>query len=280
MVYTIYIYLSESLSLFLFSSVSSHYFKFNFYIKYIIEDRDREDIIMSLQTLLSLLISLFYILTHGTSYPVLLESRGALHRLMASGTGGTGGSSSKPKSLLIASAILAATLAIGTTRTFDTADQIPTAMIRSQVEISGIVRRVSDGDTFRIRHQKFFFALPWDSAEPINKKTIIVRVAAVDCPELAKPGKGLSGQPFAEEAKAFVQDNILGKRVNVRLLGMDRYGRVLGTVKYANGFKQSDLGEELLKRGLAVVYRQGKQSTILLLKHLLVFVRMRQEYSF
>ena len=211
----------------------------------------------TLPTLLRLLLSLIAILSQSTSYPTtILEPRRALHRLMAAGAGGP---SSKPRNLLVAGAILAVTLAIGTTQTFNTVDQIPSAMIRNQAEIAGIVRRVSDGDTFRMRHQNFFFALPWDSAEPMTKKTIIVRLAAVDCPEIAKPGKGLSGQPFGEEAKSFVVDSILGKRVRVRLLGTDRYGRVLGTVKYFNGFTKSDLGEELLKRGLAVVYRQGKQ---------------------
>lgn len=111
--------------------------------------------------------------------------------------------------------------------------------------LSGSVRRVVDGDTFRMRHQTLPFSIPWGRDEPIGKKTIIVRVAAVDCPEVAKPGKKLPGQPFGEEAKDFVESKILNRRVQVRLLGRDRYGRVLGNVKFSDGLTQRDLGEEV-----------------------------------
>lgn len=94
----------------------------------------------------------------------------------------------------------------------------------------------------------------------LQDNTIVVRIAAVDTPETAKFGK--EGQAYAEEAKQFAIDKILGKRVSVKLLSRDQYGRVVGLISFKErGFfgilSTKDLSEELLKNGLAVVYRQG-----------------------
>ena len=83
-----------------------------------------------------------------------------------------------------------------------------------------------------------------------------VRIAAVDCPETAKFGS--SGQDFGDAATEFVQSEIEGKRVRVKLLARDQYQRCVATVTYRrNLFWRVNLSEELLKRGLATVYRQG-----------------------
>lgn len=144
--------------------------------------------------------------------------------------------------------------------TFMTANDIPSQYFEKKAEINGVVVHVVDGDTVRIRHMTTWFS---DSTfvGPLSQNTIIVRLAAVDAPELGKGNK--SGQPFAEEAANFVSANLKGKKVCIKLLAKDQYGRVLGRVTYRKSgmfiFRSSkrDISEQLLKKGLAVVYRGG-----------------------
>ena len=136
----------------------------------------------------------------------------------------------------------------------ETASDVPSRLLKSKATISGTVFSVADGDTFRFHHQ----VLPvvkniFD--RPVSKNTIQVRIYAVDCPELAKRGE--EDQPFSREAKEFTSNVLLKKHVTVKLLGRDRYGRILGQVQYRRGFRTDDLSVELLKRGLACVYRGG-----------------------
>ena len=139
--------------------------------------------------------------------------------------------------------------------TFRTVRDIPKSYFKENKIVYGQVVKVVDGDTVRIRHQP----TPFSSAEfsgNLKDETIMVRIAAVDCPETAKFGQ--EGQPFGDEAKEFATKAVLGKRVRVKALAKDRYDRLLGTVRYDDGIAgEKDLSEELLRRGLAVVYRQG-----------------------
>ena len=95
----------------------------------------------------------------------------------------------------------------------------------------------------------------------LKEHTLAVRLYAIDAPETAKFGN--PGQPFADEATKFVEEKLLRKRVSMKLLSKDKYGRALGAVSYQeNSFplmkgKMVDISEELVTRGLAVVYRQG-----------------------
>ncbi len=142
---------------------------------------------------------------------------------------------------------------------FETAQDIPGDLFKSKVEIRAIVKQVTDGDTMKVRH------VPGNREEkftgPLKYHTVIVRIAAVDAPEIAKQGK--EGQPYSQESKTFVESKLLNKEVKVKLLSRDQYGRVIGLVKFKEGGifgffrKEKDLSEELLKRGLATVYRQG-----------------------
>lgn len=95
--------------------------------------------------------------------------------------------------------------------------------------ISGIVVRVSDGDTIVVRY---------------HKKAHRLRLADIDCPELA--------QPFGLEAEAFVNDHSLGKTVTVKVRAVDRYGRAVADVTLPNG---TSLNALLLKAGLAWWYK-------------------------
>lgn len=141
---------------------------------------------------------------------------------------------------------------------FETSSDIPKEYFKSKKEINGFVHKVIDGDTIRIRHSTFWSRNP-KFIGPLKDHTISVRLAGVDAPEISKFGQ--EGQLFSQEAKEFVTSKVSGKYIKVKLLSKDQYGRVVGRVKYKENFFflswEKDLSEELLKKGLAVVYTQG-----------------------
>ena len=144
---------------------------------------------------------------------------------------------------------------------FETANDIPAEYFKEKREIKAIVVKITDGDTYRVRH----VTSSHPSAEftgKLSDNTIAVRIAAVDTPEIAKFGN--AGQEFGNAAKDFASKLLLGKRVTVKLLSKDQYGRVVGTVQYRDNTilpnflcNRKDISEQLLQQGLAVVYRQG-----------------------
>lgn len=140
-----------------------------------------------------------------------------------------------------------------TTPQFETTGDIPAVYFKEKQEIPAYVVKVTDGDTYRIRHLANKNSREFKGS--LTEHTIPLRLAAVDAPEVAKYGQ--PGQKFADEAKKFAQEQILRKDVTVKLLGKDQYNRVIGLVKYELNGKTYDLSEELLSRGYAVVYRQG-----------------------
>ena len=150
-------------------------------------------------------------------------------------------------------------LVLGSSQRIESASDVPSRFIKQQKTIYGRVYSVTDGDTIRMSYQRFpLIRVPW--AAPSVKKTIVVRLNAIDCPEIAK--RNQPGQPFSKEAKDFVVSRVgNGKGISMKILGRDQYGRILGSVTYREGplgiFGQRDLSEELLKSGLAVVYRGG-----------------------
>jgi micrococcal nuclease len=112
----------------------------------------------------------------------------------------------------------------------------------------------------RLRHIPGVWA-PSDFKGSLREHTLAVRLYAVDAPETAKNGN--PGQPFGKEAAKFVQDKLMNKEVSLKLLAKDQYGRALATVTYEEDGamfmkgKRADISEELVKKGLAVVYRAG-----------------------
>ena len=144
---------------------------------------------------------------------------------------------------------------------FSTANDIPKHYFDKKESIDAVVVKVIDGDTYRVRHVNSWHKNPSFDGK-LSDNTISVRIAAVDTPEIGKAGN--KGQPFSAEAKEYATKKIEGKKVLLQLLAKDKYGRVLGFVKYKDtrGIRflwnrQNDMSEQLLKRGLAVVYRQG-----------------------
>ena len=90
--------------------------------------------------------------------------------------------------------------------------------------VRGKVVSVVDGNTLEVI-----------SAEEETYRIVLV---GIDCPE--------KGQPYAEEAKAFLEASILKKSIDVKLVGKDRWGNYLGEI-----MTEVEVGAELVKRGLA-----------------------------
>ena len=98
-------------------------------------------------------------------------------------------------------------------------------VINAQVDITGKVVAITDGDTFKLLTQ--------------DSTLIRVRVANIDCPERK--------QPFSKRAKQFTSDAIFENQVELKIIKKDRYGRSIANVFYDD----KDLSRELLKAGLA-----------------------------
>lgn len=115
------------------------------------------------------------------------------------------------------------------------------------IQIIGRVVSVTDGDTVKIEHTPYIF----------GKQTIILRLAGVDCPELAHFGK--PEQPLAKKAKHYVEE-LMHKTVMVTIYSRDRYNRFVGNLLHHSLFRTRNLSLDLLNEGLAVVYHgQGAE---------------------
>jgi len=110
-----------------------------------------------------------------------------------------------------------------------------------------IVTSVDDGDTIACQGCGIVFR---------------VRLAGIDAPEKER-GKRPE-QPYAEAARKYLENLILGKKVIIKQIALDRYGHVIGIVylERKSGFFSSDrqdINLEMLKRGFAEVPR-GKHT--------------------
>lgn len=95
--------------------------------------------------------------------------------------------------------------------------------------LSGVVTRVSDGDTVWVR--------PDDAPK---RKPVKVRLLGIDAPERC--------QPWGAEAAAALSGRVLHQRVEVPTRGRDAHGRVLGGLRLADG---SDVAAWMVSQGLA-----------------------------
>jgi micrococcal nuclease len=107
------------------------------------------------------------------------------------------------------------------------------AVIRT---VEGTVMRVSDGDSVIV-----------ETAEETKLRT---RLYGIDAPEI-RYGKKV-GQPFGEDAKQALSKMILGKKVRLEIIDIDRYRRMVGIV-YLDG---KNINEEMVRLGLAWAYRR------------------------
>jgi micrococcal nuclease len=100
------------------------------------------------------------------------------------------------------------------------------------------VARVIDGETFVVSR---------------GKQNVRVRLIGVDTPETVK--RGTPVQPFGPEASARTRELIAQGGNKVRLMGdgarVDRYGRSLAHATVKIGGKDRNVGETLVREGLA-----------------------------
>lgn len=95
---------------------------------------------------------------------------------------------------------------------------------------SGKVVAVTDGDTLGVLREG---------------REVKIRLHGIDAPE--------SAQAFGSAAKQFASEHVFGKTVTVRVMDMDRYGRLVGVVTAGTG---TSLNEELVRGGMAWWYHQ------------------------
>lgn len=107
----------------------------------------------------------------------------------------------------------------------------------------GVVIKVYDGDTITIVSK-----LPYDTS-PLYKFS--VRINNIDCPEIK--GSGDDEKKCAKIAKQRVSDLILGRRIELRNIGTEKYGRVLADVLIDG----QDIGTLLVNERLALRYNGG-----------------------
>ncbi|OQS00371.1 hypothetical protein THRCLA_05975 [Thraustotheca clavata] len=146
---------------------------------------------------------------------------------------------------------------------FSTVEEIPNFMFQEQRKIRAKAISVSDGDTLRVRHLPFLRG-PGNMDGKLSETTMQIRLCAIDTPETPKFGN--QGQPFGDEAKEYLTKILGDRKLMLTLLQKDQYARAVCLVEYGWGPFKKDASEELLKAGLANVYRQtgavygGKQS--------------------
>lgn len=97
------------------------------------------------------------------------------------------------------------------------------------VAMTGVVTRVSDGDTVWVRP---------DAAT--KRRPVKVRLVGIDAPERC--------QAWGSEASAALAARVLNRRVEVPTRGIDTHGRVLGGLRLADG---SDVAAWMVSQGHA-----------------------------
>lgn len=112
-----------------------------------------------------------------------------------------------------------------------------TAASVAEEAVSSRVTEVIDGDTVRVQREGAIH---------------IVRIIGIDAPELHHPNE--SPQYLANESSAALAQLVLGHAVKLVAdgrVGADRFGRDLSYLELENG---TDLGAQLISRGLARVF--------------------------
>lgn len=171
----------------------------------------------------------------------------------------------EPKVLILSGILTAGTLVLLRTykiylRRIPSTEHIKPDQYRKR-SIFGTVTSVGDGDNFRLFHTPGgrlagWGWLPWrrvpSKREDLVSKTISVRIAGVDAPEMAHFGR--PAQPYGQEALDFLTPYILHRRVRAYIYRRDQYDRVVATVFVRKWGFRRDVGLQMLNRGLATVY--------------------------
>lgn len=111
------------------------------------------------------------------------------------------------------------------------------ADVKRDTTFVGRVTNVVDGDTLILKS---------DTRSPVK-----IRVEGIDCPEL--------GQPFSQAARNLTRQLTLDHIVSVRVLDVDRYGRLVARTTVEG----KDLSVELVQAGLAWHFSEYSSDRVL-----------------
>lgn len=100
------------------------------------------------------------------------------------------------------------------------------------VAFSAVVIKVSDGDTLHVKET--------------NGVITKIRLYGIDCPETA--------QPYGKSAAKFTENYALNRKVNVKAIETDQYGRLVAIVTVKS--EQTSLNMQLIRQGYAWYYPQ------------------------
>jgi len=89
---------------------------------------------------------------------------------------------------------------------------------------------IADGDTFTVLQ---------------DNKPLRIRIDAIDAPE--------KGMPFAKASKKFLSALCFGKKVTIKSVTTDRYGRTVARAILSNG---KDISAEMIRAGYAWHYKK------------------------
>lgn len=125
--------------------------------------------------------------------------------------------------------------------------------------LRGRVTAVNDGDGFRFYHTPGGRLAGWGwlrkvptSRGDLKGQTLPIRIAGIDAPERLHFGR--PAQPFSDEAMYFLQLLVLEKNVKIIPYLVDQYKRVVARVTVRTISGRKDVGEIMVKKGMAVVY--------------------------
>ena len=109
--------------------------------------------------------------------------------------------------------------------------------------VEGTVTNVTDGDTLKL--------------ETVEGTRLKIRLYGIDAPETEKINRRTGriskvGQPYGEEAYRALETKVLGKKVKVDVVDIDRYKRLVGIVYLDN----RNINLELVKEGWAWAYKE------------------------
>lgn len=110
----------------------------------------------------------------------------------------------------------------------------------------GMVVKVYDGDTFTIGFYQSYSKIPY---------RILVRLRGIDTPEME--GVDIRKMVRARAAQRFLSSVVLGKRVQLTNVSMEKYGRLLADV-HCDGVYVNQL---MVDEHYAVVY-DGKRKVV------------------
>lgn len=102
--------------------------------------------------------------------------------------------------------------------------------------VEATVQSVTDGDTIK--------AVTDEGTE------LRTRLYGIDAPETAKPGLYLPAQPYGDEATRYLRKLVLGKRVTLHIMDIDRHRRMVAVVMQGN----QNINRLLIEAGAAECY--------------------------